>query len=42
VGDFHLSFIIDPGSPAEVREAEELNRKLVEQAIARPVSRPPC
>jgi D-lactate dehydrogenase (cytochrome) len=33
-GNFHLSFIIDTNDPAEVREAEELNVKLVERAIA--------
>jgi D-lactate dehydrogenase (cytochrome) len=33
-GNFHLSFIIDPDDPAEVREAERLNMKLVEHAIA--------
>jgi D-lactate dehydrogenase (cytochrome) len=32
-GNFHLSFIIDTNNPAEVREAEALNDKLVQRAI---------
>jgi D-lactate dehydrogenase (cytochrome) len=32
-GNFHLGFIIDTNDPAEVREAEALNAKLVQRAI---------
>jgi D-lactate dehydrogenase (cytochrome) len=32
-GNFHLTFIIDTNDPAEIREAEALNVRLVERAI---------
>jgi D-lactate dehydrogenase (cytochrome) len=32
-GNFHLTFIIDTDNPAEIREAEALNVRLVERAI---------
>jgi D-lactate dehydrogenase (cytochrome) len=32
-GNFHLTFIIDTDNPAEIREAEVLNVRLVERAI---------
>jgi D-lactate dehydrogenase (cytochrome) len=33
-GNFHLLILADPDSPAEIREAEEINRRLVRRAIA--------
>ncbi len=32
-GNFHLLLVIDPASPAELEEAESLNRSLVERAL---------
>lgn len=32
-GNFHLVLLIDPGNPNEVREAEEINRRVVERAL---------
>lgn len=32
-GNFHLGMVVDPDSPAELEEAEELNRRVVERAI---------
>jgi D-lactate dehydrogenase (cytochrome) len=33
-GNFHVIFVIDPADPAELAEAERLNRRLVERALA--------
>jgi D-lactate dehydrogenase (cytochrome) len=33
-GNFHLSFLIDPGKPEEIVEAARLNERLVHRAIA--------
>ena len=33
-GNFHLGLCIDPGNPAELAEAEAINTRLVERAIA--------
>ncbi|MDP6565185.1 MAG: FAD-linked oxidase C-terminal domain-containing protein [Alphaproteobacteria bacterium] len=33
-GNFHLCFLLDPNAPEEYREAEELNRRLVQRALA--------
>jgi D-lactate dehydrogenase (cytochrome) len=33
-GNFHVLFLIDPDSPAELAEAEQLNRRIVERALA--------
>ena len=33
-GNFHLVFLVDPGRPEELREAERLNDRLVERALA--------
>lgn len=33
-GNFHLLILVDPDSPAEQQEAEAINRRLVERAIA--------
>ena len=33
-GNFHVIFVLDPNSPAELAEAEALNRRLVERALA--------
>jgi len=33
-GNFHVVFVIDPDSPEEAAEAERLNRRLVERALA--------
>ena len=33
-GNFHILFLIDPDSPAELAEAERLNRRIVERALA--------
>jgi D-lactate dehydrogenase (cytochrome) len=33
-GNFHLSFLIDPGKPEEIAEAARLNERLVHRAIA--------
>ena len=33
-GNFHLAFVLDPNVPAEMHEAEELNERLVNRALA--------
>jgi len=33
-GNFHLVFLLDPKNPAEFKEAERINRRMVERAIA--------
>ena len=33
-GNFHLAFVLDPNNPAEMREAEDLNERLVNRALA--------
>jgi D-lactate dehydrogenase (cytochrome) len=33
-GNFHILFLIDPDSPAELAEAERLNRRIVERALS--------
>lgn len=33
-GNFHLAFVLDPNVPAEMREAEDLNERLVNRALA--------
>ena len=33
-GNFHLAFVLDPMVPAEMREAEELNERLIARALA--------
>jgi D-lactate dehydrogenase (cytochrome) len=33
-GNFHLVYLIDPGKPDELREAQRLNDRLVERALA--------
>jgi D-lactate dehydrogenase (cytochrome) len=33
-GNFHVIFSLDPGSPAEFEEVEEINRRLVERALS--------
>lgn len=33
-GNFHILFLIDPDSPEELAEAERLNRRIVERALA--------
>jgi len=33
-GNFHLAFVLDPNVPAELREAEVLNERLVARALA--------
>ncbi|MBL8559041.1 MAG: FAD-binding protein [Hyphomonadaceae bacterium] len=33
-GNFHVIFVIDPNNPAEQREAERLNARLVERALS--------
>ncbi len=33
-GNFHHGYVIDPENPAEMKEAEALNKRLVERAIA--------
>jgi len=33
-GNFHVVFVIDPNNPQEQEEAERLNRRLIERAIA--------
>jgi D-lactate dehydrogenase (cytochrome) len=33
-GNFHVQFVVDPNSPAELEEAERLNRRIVERALA--------
>jgi D-lactate dehydrogenase (cytochrome) len=33
-GNFHLTIILDPGDPKEVAEAERLNERLVQRALA--------
>jgi D-lactate dehydrogenase (cytochrome) len=33
-GNFHVVFVIDPNAPEELHEAERLNRRLIERALA--------
>ena len=33
-GNFHVVFVIDPNRPEELREAESLNRRLIDRALA--------
>jgi D-lactate dehydrogenase (cytochrome) len=33
-GNFHLVILIDPGKPAEIEEAKEINARVVERALA--------
>ncbi len=33
-GNFHVIFALDPDSPSELEEAEQLNRRIVERALA--------
>ncbi len=33
-GNFHLAFVLDPGKPEELKEAERLNERLVMRALA--------
>ncbi len=33
-GNFHVVFVIDPNKPEELEEAQRLNRRLVERALA--------
>ena len=33
-GNFHILFLIDPDRPEELAEAERLNRRIVERALA--------
>jgi len=33
-GNFHLVFLLDPKNPAEMKEAERVNQRMVERAIA--------
>jgi D-lactate dehydrogenase (cytochrome) len=33
-GNFHLMILVDPGKPAELAEAEAINHRLVERALA--------
>jgi D-lactate dehydrogenase (cytochrome) len=33
-GNFHCAILVDPDNPAEVEEAERLNRRIVERALA--------
>lgn len=33
-GNFHVIFVIDPNSPTEMKEAQELNRRLIERALS--------
>ena len=32
-GNFHLAFVLDPNEPVEMREAQELNERLVNRAL---------
>ena len=33
-GNFHLAFVLDPNAPEELRQAEDLNERLVNRALA--------
>ena len=33
-GNFHVIFVVDPNSPAELAEAEALNKALIDRALA--------
>ncbi|HUB85191.1 MAG TPA: FAD-linked oxidase C-terminal domain-containing protein, partial [Rhizomicrobium sp.] len=33
-GNFHVIFVIDPNKPSELKEAQELNRRLIERALS--------
>lgn len=33
-GNFHVIFVIDPNNPAEMEEAQKLNRRLIERALS--------
>jgi D-lactate dehydrogenase (cytochrome) len=33
-GNFHCAILVDPANPAELEEAERLNRRIVERALA--------
>ena len=33
-GNYHLIYVIDPNSEAEIKEAEELNERMIRRALA--------